>query len=86
MNMSVNMSSVGDLRSDDMKKWPPQPELSQVTHFEADSSSKASSYLHSLSSMILILRKTKWQVVSQRQRVDNGVRQIPKIRRSVANT
>ena len=85
MNMSVNMSSVGDLRSDDMKKWPPQPELSQVTHFQTESFSKASSYLH-LSSMILILRKTKWQVVSQRQRVDNGVRQIPKIRRSVANT
>lgn len=83
--MSMNMSSVGDLRSDDKKKWPPQPELSQVTHFQTDSSSKASSYLH-LSSMILILRKTKWQVVSQRQRVDNGVRQIPKIRRSVANT
>ena len=55
--MSVNMSSVGDLRSDDMKKWPPQPELSQVTHFQTESFSKASSYLH-LSSMILILRKT----------------------------
>ena len=40
MNMSMNMSSVGDLRSDDKKKWPPQPELSQVTHFQTDSSSK----------------------------------------------
>ena len=33
--MNMNMSSVGDLRSDDMKKWPPQPELSQVTHFKS---------------------------------------------------